>query len=66
MKSLASSEISSNSSSGKSSWACEMLKKVSWSVSPPNGEKPVSSTYVVTPSDLKHTFLYSNNMCKYM
>lgn len=51
MKSCASALTSSNSSSGKSSCAREMLQNVSWSVSPPNGEKPVRRTYTVTPRD---------------
>ncbi len=49
MKSLAASETPSKSSEGKSSLAWEMFLSVSWSVSPPNGEKPVSSTYASTP-----------------
>lgn len=57
MKSCASSDTSSNSSSGKSTSARDMLQKVSWSVSPPNGENPVRRTYVVTPRDLVNKHL---------
>lgn len=53
MKPFASSEMSANSSSGKSTSACVMLTKVSWSVSPPKGVQPVRNTYVSTPTDLQ-------------
>lgn len=52
MRSMASSDISWNSSSGKSSLHCDMLQNVSCLVSPPNGEQPVNSTYIRTPMDL--------------
>ena len=52
IKSSAWGEMSSKSSSGKSSCPWQMFWKVSWSVSPPKGVKPVSKTYAITPTDL--------------
>lgn len=53
MRSIASSDISWNRSSGKSSLHCDMLQNVSCLVSPPNGEHPVNRTYSRTPMDLR-------------
>jgi len=53
MRSIASSDISWNRSSGKSSLHCDMLQNVSCLVSPPNGEHPVNRTYSRTPIDLR-------------
>lgn len=44
MKSMASGDMSPNSSSGKSRSPREICRKVSCSVSPPNGRNPVRST----------------------
>ena len=51
MKSLASSEISSNTGSSKSQSANWTLVKVSASESPINGDKPLSRIYAMTPID---------------
>lgn len=51
IKSLASSDMSSKRSSGKSNLHCEILQKVSCLVSPPKGEHPVRRTYNKTPTD---------------
>lgn len=58
MRSIASSDISWNRSSGKSSLHCDMLQNVSCLVSPPNGEHPVNSTYNRTPMDLRQKTIH--------
>lgn len=62
MRSMASSDMSWNISSGKSSLHCDMLQNVSCLVSPPNGEQPVNRTYIKTPMDLKrNNAIFSGN-----
>lgn len=51
MKSVASSETVSKSSSGNDKLHWEMFKNVSCFVSPPNGLKPLKRTYANTPTD---------------
>lgn len=56
IKSMATGETFSKSSSGKVREHLEMLRKVSCLLSPPNGEHPVRSTYESTPMDQMSVF----------
>jgi len=56
MKLMAEVEMVEKISSGKSILTCDMLRNVSWFVSPANGEHPVSMTYASTPTLLFKRF----------
>jgi hypothetical protein len=64
MKSIPQGLTSSNNSSGKSIGLFIILLNVSPSVSPPNGENPVSNTYATIPVDHMSDLVDNGENCK--